>query len=105
MIGTCSSDDYNGKCFEPVDSYKGDFARSYFYLSVAYMGEWTCCDGDATDKWNIKPWSEAELRDWHQQDPVDDFEIQRNEDIYQEWQHNRNPFIDYPDLVFQIADF
>jgi endonuclease I len=105
LIGTCASDDYEGKCFEPVDLYKGDFARSYFYLSVAYMDEWTCCDGDATDKWHIKPWLEEELREWHDMDPVDESEISRNEDIYEEWQHNRNPFIDYPDLVYQIADF
>lgn len=105
IIGTCASDDYDGKCFEPVDLYKGDIARSYFYLSVAYMDEWTCCDEAATDKWNIKPWAESELREWHELDPVDDSEIARNEDIFTEWQHNRNPFIDYPDLVYQIADF
>ena len=88
-----------------MDLYKGDIARSYFYLSVAYMDEWTCCDEAATDKWNIKPWAESELREWHELDPVDDSEIARNEDIFTEWQHNRNPFIDYPDLVYQIADF
>ena len=70
------------------------------------MNEWTCCDDQpATDKWNIKPWLESELRDWHELDPVDESEIARNEDIYEEWQHNRNPFIDYPDLVYQITDF
>jgi endonuclease I len=105
QIGTCSSSDYSGKCFEPVDQYKGDFARSYFYLSVAYMNEWSCCEESGTDKWNIKPWMETELRAWHELDPVDQSEIERNEDIYEEWQHNRNPFIDYPDLVYQIVDF
>lgn len=105
MIGTCSNADYDGKCFEPPDLYKGDFARSYFYLSVAYMNEWGCCDEPGVNKWNIKPWLEEELREWHEQDPVDDAEVSRNEDIYTNWQHNRNPFIDYPDLVYQIADF
>lgn len=105
LIGTCSNPGYTGKCFEPIDQYKGDFARSYFYLSVAYMGDWTCCDDVAVNKWNIKPWMEGELRDWHELDPVDEFEISRNDDIYTNWQHNRNPFIDYPDLVYQISDF
>lgn len=35
---------------------------------------------------------------WHEEDPVDEFEIQRNNRIY-EYQGNRNPFIDYADLA------
>ena len=37
------------------------------------------------------------LLQWHQEDPVDDFERERNEIIYNDYQHNRNPFIDYPE--------
>ena len=69
------------------------------------MNVWTCCDGVAVDRWKIKPWLEKELREWHDLDPVDSTEIARNENIYEKWQHNRNPFIDCPDLVHQIADF
>ena len=38
-IGTCNSNDYQGNCFEPTDMFKGDFARSYFYISTAYLDE------------------------------------------------------------------
>ena len=41
------------------------------------------------------------LKTWHNEDPVDDFELQRNNRIY-EYQGNRNPYIDYPDLVNKL---
>jgi endonuclease I len=105
MIGTCSSKDYSGTCFEIADKHKGDFARTYFYLSTAYMGEWSCCDVEGVDRSSIKPWMEAELKAWHKLDPVDKDEAERNDFIFGEFQHNRNPFIDYPELVDQISDF
>lgn len=105
LIGACNVTGYSGKCFEPTDLYKGDFARSYFYLSTAYMEEWSCCDTAGTNSSSIKPWMEDILRDWHYNDPVDTAELNRNNDIYFNWQKNRNPFIDYPDLVGQISDF
>jgi hypothetical protein len=43
----------------------------------------------------------ATLLDWHRNDPPDDFEMNRNNVIYN-WQFNRNPFIDQPDLVEYI---
>jgi endonuclease I len=104
-IGTCANQAYSGKCFEPADLYKGDFARSYFYLSTAYMNKWSCCDTPGTNGSSIKSWMENELRGWHAADPVDESEIRRNDEIYYQWQHNRNPFIDYPQFVDQINDF
>ena len=38
-LGPCATSGYSGKVFEPVDEYKGDLARSYFYMSVRYAGE------------------------------------------------------------------
>jgi len=105
LIGACNVEGYTGKCFEPANDYKGDFARTYFYLSVAYWNEWGCCDTVANNGSDIKPWMENVLRTWHIQDPVDQTEVNRNEDIYQNWQHNRNPFIDHPEWVSQINDF
>jgi endonuclease I len=96
---------YSGKCFEPPSFYKGDFARSYFYISVAYMKEWDCCETSGTNLASINSWMEDILREWHTSDPVDDSERNRNNDIYTQWQQNRNPFIDYPELVSQINDF
>ena len=49
----------------------------------------------------LKPWVRDLLLQWNAQDPVSDWEIIRNERVYQE-QHNRNPFIDYPQLADHI---
>lgn len=105
LIGTCDNDEYTGACFEPNDGMKGDLARSYFYLSTTYWNEWSCCDTDGVNGSDIKPWMETILRQWHAQDPVDDLERSRNDVIYNDWQHNRNPFIDHPEWVEQISDF
>jgi endonuclease I len=105
LIGECDVEGYTGKCFEPTDLYKGDFARSYFYISTAYLDEWDCCETAGTDLSSIKTWMENILRDWHANDPVDISEQNRNDDIYFNWQKNRNPFIDYPQFVDQISDF
>ncbi|RYH15764.1 hypothetical protein EON65_31155 [archaeon] len=105
LIGTCSQVDYQGKCFEPVSWLKGDFARSYFYLSTAYLGMWDCCDTPGTLNSSIKPWMEKLLRDWHANDPVDTFERERNDEIFNQWQHNRNPYIDHPEWVALVLDF
>jgi endonuclease I len=105
MIGNCDNDDFTGPCFEPADQMKGDFARSYFYLATTYWNEWTCCDTDGTNASDIKPWMENIIRQWHAADPVDDLERSRNDVIFSEWQHNRNPFIDHPEWVDQISDF
>jgi hypothetical protein len=86
--------------FEPADEYKGDFARTYFYMVTCYQ--------DLTWKYkymvnqNLYPtlntWSINLLLKWHRQDPVSQKEIDRNEAVYG-FQNNRNPFIDYPELA------
>jgi len=104
-IGICKSDEAQGKCFEIVDYLKGDLARSYFYLSTAYYQKWDCCDVAGVDKSHMKTWMQNDMRNWHANDPVDVIEQQRNDEIYNNWQHNRNPFIDHPEWVDQITDF
>lgn len=104
-LGVCDSSDHDGKCFEPPDYLKGDFARSYFYMSVMYMGVWDCCDVDGVNASTIKPWLEKELRDWHRLDEVDDSERQRTQIVYEKYQKNRNAFVDHPEWVNQISDF
>jgi endonuclease I len=47
---------------------------------------------------------EATLRTWHEEDPVDQDERTRNDNIDRA-QHNRNPFVDLPELVNRISDF
>ena len=85
--------------FEPIDAYKGDFARSYFYMTVRYYtedGSWP--GSDMTDGADLLPWAQDMLIEWHQSDPVSDKERERNQVIYG-FQGNRNPFIDRPDFV------
>ena len=43
----------------------------------------------------------SDLLEWNKLDPVDEYEIHRNNLIYNNYQHNRNPFIDFP----QWADY
>ena len=53
----------------------------------------------------IKPWMEAILRDWHSAHPVSDEEKERNENIYENFQKNRNPYIDHPEYLDKISSF
>ena len=42
-LGKSTFSGYSGTVFEPVDEYKGDFARSYFYMAACYnnkIGGW-----------------------------------------------------------------
>ena len=104
-LGKCSTSGYSGRVFEPIDEYKGDIARSYFYMSVRYYTE----DSDwgtsnMTNKSEILPWAINLLLRWNEQDPVSQKEIERNNVIYNEFQHNRNPFIDHPEYARMIWD-
>ncbi len=86
--------------FEPIDSFKGDIARSYFYITTRYLGDSASFnDWEMALKSTLKPWAIQMLLEWHHLDPVSDKEIKRNNAAYA-LQHNRNPFIDYP----QFAD-
>lgn len=98
---------YTDNLFEPIDSFKGDVARAYFYMSTRYYGEdagwtnWTMANGanltqDAIDL----------LLQWHHLDPVSTKEINRNDAVYA-IQNNRNPFVDYPifaDCIWGTSD-
>lgn len=82
---------WQGAYFEPPNEHKGNVARALFYFSVRY-------------KLKISAQEEEYLRRWHTLDPVDQDEIERN-DLIQKVQGNRNPFIDYPELVQSISNF
>ena len=107
--------------WEPKDEYKGDFARAYFYMATcygkdkngaydpticsAYQG-WRLDNKDVGSKFamqndnylEFQPWEQEVLIAWHRQDPVSVKEIKRA-DAVSNFQHNRNPFIDYPYLA------
>lgn len=110
--------------FEPKDEYKGDFARAYFYMATCYghwmdktrtepvlsaYNGWRLDNSDVGSKFamqndnylEFQPWEQEVLITWHRQDPVSIKEIRRM-DAVSNFQHNRNPFIDYPYLAEYI---
>lgn len=101
--GTKSECKFSGSTFEPADEYKGDVARALFYMATRYYN----ADGSdanltlttGTDSTGGK-WGYLDtLLSWHELDPVDNFEIHRNQLIYEDFQHNRNPYIDHPEYA------
>ena len=82
-----------GTGWYPGDEHKGDVARIAFYMYARWGLEITS-NGIGDLMMFIR---------WHQEDPVDEFEIHRNNVIYS-YQGNRNPFIDRPEYVYMIFD-
>ncbi|MDO4972207.1 MAG: endonuclease [Bacteroidales bacterium] len=94
--------------FEPADKYKGDFARIYFYVATCYpdlpWDDYTAYDAVAmtnSSPLTLQSWIAPMLLKWAADDPVDENEIKRNENV-SAIQGNRNPFIDYPELAEYI---
>jgi len=86
----------SGTAFEPIDSFKGDIARTYFYITTRYLGDSASfTDWEMALKSTLKPWAIQMLLQWHHQDPVSAKEKARNEAAFA-LQKNRNPFIDEP---------
>lgn len=83
-----------------LGSWKGDVARSVFYMAVRYNAL-SVVNGDIADTTVGQLGDLASLLTWNSLDPSDDYEVNRNNYIYT-WQYNRNPFIDYPDLANYI---
>ncbi len=119
----------NEKVFEPQDDDKGDIARAIFYMAARYnyySGE----DEDPIDGNNpnlvlLNDLSEndrtgtsasdnpfgmgllSDLLAWNKLDPVDEYEVHRNNLLYKNYTNNRNPFIDFPnwaDAIWGTAD-
>ena len=94
---------YTGIVFEPIDEFKGDIARIYFYFATRYedqISSWS--DYDMFDGSSDKVFDDtflSILTTWHNNDPVSQKEIDRNNNIYYNHQNNRNPFIDHPEYV------
>lgn len=108
--GSNSTSGYSGTIFEPIDAYKGDFARIYFYMATRYeniIAGWENNSDnsdaalDGTSYPCYEEWYLNLLLDWHQDDPVSQKEIDRNNDIY-DIQNNRNPFVDHPEWVATV---
>lgn len=96
---------YSGKVFEPIDEFKGDIARAYFYFATRYqensIQNWSYAMFNGTKD---KVFTDTFLRilmTWHVNDPVSPREIALNNAIYS-YQNNRNPFIDNPEYAQRI---
>ena len=104
-LGSSSYTGYSGTVFEPIDEYKGDFARSYFYMATRYydlMYNWSTPITNGTQHPAFNEWVINLLTEWHESDPVSEKEVNRNNAIYNNFQHNRNPYIDHPEFVARI---
>lgn len=115
-IGNCAIPGmtYTGRVYEPINEFKGDIARSLLYFAVRYEGKLGTFNFnnntnpasdtnplDGTEERAFDPAYIAMLLQWHQQDPVSQREIDRNNAVYT-LQKNRNPFIDNPTWVNAI---
>ncbi|WP_294304621.1 endonuclease [uncultured Chryseobacterium sp.] len=104
-LGTSASSGYSGTVFEPIDEFKGDVARMIFYFVTRYQSKLsTFSSGNMLGSSafpGLQTWELNVLLAWHNQDPVSQAEINRNNASYS-FQGNRNPFIDNPNYVNQI---
>ena len=115
------AEDQENRVFEPQDSDKGDIARAMLYMVACYnnydgiaptpalpaltLKNYVIGDTTGYSSDDITKGYYGVLQDllaWHRMDPVDEYEIHRNNIIYNTYQHNRNPFIDYPEWADYI---
>ena len=118
----------NQTVFEPQDCDKGDIARAIFYMVARYNNYAGATEGIDSNNPNLvllndlsentrtgtsttnNPYGMGLLSDllaWNKLDPVDGFEIHRNNLLYKNYTNNRNPFIDFPewaDAIWGTAD-
>ncbi len=105
-LGPNSSPGYGGTVFEPINEFKGDVARGLLYFVTRYQTKLSgFSSGNILNTSNVNQglttWELNLLLLWHQQDPVSEREIVRNNASYN-YQKNRNPFIDHPEWVTTI---
>ncbi|MBP4140102.1 endonuclease [Flavobacterium geliluteum] len=103
-LGESTTAGYTGPVFEPIDEFKGDIARMYFYFATRYentVAGYSYAMFNGTSNKVFTPAFLSVLIAWHNQDPVNAREITRNNAIYAR-QNNRNPYIDHPEYVQAI---
>lgn len=104
-LGTSISSGFSGTVFEPIDEFKGDVARMVFYFVTRYQNQLSSFSSGnmlgSSAFPGLQTWELNVLLAWHNQDPVSQAEINRNNASYT-FQGNRNPFIDNPNYVNQI---
>jgi endonuclease I len=103
-LGTSAVSGYTGTVFEPIDEFKGDVARMYFYFATRYentVSGYSFAMFNGTSNQVFTTAFLNMLKTWHANDPVSAREIARNNAICAR-QGNRNPFIDHPEYVNMI---
>ncbi|RMI43224.1 endonuclease I family protein [Streptomyces triticirhizae] len=92
--------------WEPRDEVKGDIARMAFYMAVRWEGGDGFADlevNDTTGNGSVPYLGRlSTLLDWHAQDPPSAAEEARNATVFEDFQGNRNPFVDHPEWVEEI---
>lgn len=111
-VGSGTSEQgYTGTVFEPIDEFKGDLARAHFYMATRYEDLISGWESNSSEGANIldgssdkvfEDWAIDLLIKWHEQDPVSQKELDRNDNAYYNHQGNRNPFVDHPEWVGEI---
>ena len=100
-LGKSVTPGYRGLVFEPIDEFKGDVARALLYFATRYqdrISSWHHEMLDGSSDRVYRKWFIALLLKWHKADPVSEHEMNRN-NAGEEFQGNRNPFIDHPEYA------
>jgi len=108
-VGPSKVPGYSGSVFEPVNEFKGDFARMTLYFVTRYENQLTSFSQyqtassplDGSKNRGLQLWYLNLMLKWSEQDPVSQKEIDRNNASYA-FQGNRNPFIDHPEWIESI---
>ncbi|MEN2398597.1 endonuclease [Flavobacterium sp. MC2016-06] len=103
-LGSSGVSGYTGTVFEPINAFKGDIARMYFYFATRYentVAGYSYAMFNGTSNQVFTTAFLNMLLAWNTQDPVSAREIARNNAVYAR-QGNRNPYIDHPEYVAQI---
>lgn len=96
LVGGISGGKYTGGFYEPLDNVKGDVARICLYVYARYGAEYSKCSSITNVFESVDV-----LLDWCASDPVDTWEMGRNE-VVGKIQGNRNVFIDYPEYAWLL---
>lgn len=103
-LGSSAVAGYVGTVFEPIDSFKGDFARIYFYMATRYKDELPSWTSDPFSGSDFAVWAKNMFLVWNAQDPVSAKEVDRNNFVH-DLQNNRNPYVDNPQWVNDVWGF
>jgi endonuclease I len=104
-VAGCTDCWTDGDSFEPRDAVKGDVARMLFYMAIRYEGDDGFSDLEMSSTVGTSSSRIGDLETllaWSAGDPVDAFEMRRNDRIHAQWQGNRNPFVDHPEWAAAI---